>query len=313
MKTCDSIFQRYEQVKSRFPSLKAERGFSIQVENLGNIEEDFDLFLFDAFGVLNVGETVIDGAPERIRSLQDQGKHIYFLTNAASYQKPLLVQKFKRLGFNIGPQNIVSSREVLIDYLQRNLIFPKQIIKKWGAISVCNMGDFPRDLDFAIYDSSTSDKDDDAFWAADAYMFLSSANWTFSDQKKLIAHLQKTPKPIVVGNPDLVAPRETAVSLEPGYFVHEILDKTDAPVEFYGKPYENAFQTALKRAKNVDPTISLARTIMLGDTLHTDILGGMAAGIRTGLVTKYGTYAGQDVTPYIQASNITPTYIMPTI
>ena len=52
---------------------------------------------------------------------------------------------------------------------------------------------------------------------------------------------------------------------------------------------------------------------MVGDTLHTDILGGAAAGIKTILVTAHGLYKGQDITPYLDTSKIIPDYIIPEI
>ncbi|MFD1810358.1 HAD hydrolase-like protein [Gemmobacter lanyuensis] len=36
---------------------------------------------------------------------------------------------------------------------------------------------------------------------------------------------------------------------------------------------------------------------MVGDTLHTDILGGQAAGHGTILVTDHGLFKGRDVAP----------------
>jgi len=49
---------------------------------------------------------------------------------------------------------------------------------------------------------------------------------------------------------------------------------------------------------------------MVGDTLHTDILGGAAFGIKTALVTGHDLFANQDITPYIKKSGIVPNYIM---
>jgi glycerol 3-phosphatase-2 len=48
----------------------------------------------------------------------------------------------------------------------------------------------------------------------------------------------------------------------------------------------------------------------VGDTLHTDILGGAAYGVKTALVTGHGLFANQNVPPYIAQSGIVPDYIM---
>lgn len=76
------------------------------------------------------------------------------------------------------------------------------------------------------------------------------------------------------------------------------------PVEFHGKPYPGAFEAAL-RALELPP----ARVAMVGDTLHTDVLGGRMAGCGTVLVTGHGFFKGVDPDPFIEATGILPDYI----
>ena len=54
------------------------------------------------------------------------------------------------------------------------------------------------------------------------------------------------------------------------------------------------------------------RVAMVGDTLHTDTLGGAAAGCGTVLVTHHGLFKGHDVAPYISRSGIVPDIIVKT-
>jgi len=44
--------------------------------------------------------------------------------------------------------------------------------------------------------------------------------------------------------------------------------------------------------------------------LHTDILGGQAAKVKTALIAGFGFFAGHDVSGPISASGITPDYIL---
>ena len=41
---------------------------------------------------------------------------------------------------------------------------------------------------------------------------------------------------------------------------------------------------------------------MVGDTLHTDVLGGAAYGIKTALVTDHGLFSGYDYTKFSSSS-----------
>lgn len=52
---------------------------------------------------------------------------------------------------------------------------------------------------------------------------------------------------------------------------------------------------------------------MIGDTLHTDILGGQAAGLDTVLVTDHGLFKARPVDSFIRQSGIAPTWIIPSI
>ena len=49
---------------------------------------------------------------------------------------------------------------------------------------------------------------------------------------------------------------------------------------------------------------------MVGDTLHTDILGGANAGVQTVLIEGYGFFRGKESAPYIQQSGIIPDFII---
>lgn len=106
-------FSAYEAVRHRLPSADFP-AMSQKAANLSEIADQFDVFLLDAFGVLNVGERAITGAPERVRELQRAGKIVIVVSNAASYPKRVLVQRYVQLGFNIPSANILTSREVIL-------------------------------------------------------------------------------------------------------------------------------------------------------------------------------------------------------
>jgi predicted HAD superfamily phosphohydrolase YqeG len=52
---------------------------------------------------------------------------------------------------------------------------------------------------------------------------------------------------------------------------------------------------------------------MIGDTLHTDILGGNAQGFTTVLVTQHGFLRGLDVAKHITLSQISPDFQLASI
>ena len=72
-----------------------------------------DVFLFDAFGVLNVGESVIPGAPDVVATLQSMGKITIVITNAGSVDKSSLLGKYRKLGYQFDSDQVITSRDQL--------------------------------------------------------------------------------------------------------------------------------------------------------------------------------------------------------
>ncbi len=292
-----TAFAAYEAVRHRLPQpiFPAQ---SRHFPSLADVADHVDGFLLDAFGVLNVGDTAIPGAVQRMADLRARGKRLVVLTNAASYTRPQLLTKYHRLGFDFTVAEVVSSRDVAAPHLPQ--IAPGAV---WAALSA--EGDSFDDIDADLVDAFAHPQ---MLRDADAFVFLSTARWTTSLQSDLIAALRDRPRPIVIANPDIVAPREVGLSLEPGLFVHLLLDALPhADVHWFGKPFGACFTQGLGQI-GLPPD----RVAMVGDTLHTDVLGGAAAGCVTVLVADHGLFRGQDVGAVITASGIIPDYVVRT-
>ena len=288
-------FAAYEGVRHRLPALT--RGAACQrLPNLDALAEDFDVFLLDAFGVLNIGETAIDGVPERIARLQKAGKRVYVVSNAAGHPHADLMKKYARLGYDFAPGDVITSRKTLLHALRDE---PQRTC---GLMANESLG---RE-DIEDFDMTYLADDTAVYDAAEAFVLLGSAVWTEARQKLLETSLQQRPRPVFVGNPDIVAPRETGFSTEPGAYAHRLADATGIEPRFFGKPFSNIFDLAFAHLGDFDP----ARTLMVGDSLHTDILGGQAAGLKTALIANYGFFAGHDVSDPIAVSGIEPDYIL---
>lgn len=286
-------FDRYEAVRHRMPDAVFPAQTHI-CSGLLEIAGHFDAFVLDSFGVLNVGETAIPGAVACLAELRALGKRLIVLTNAASYTRDVAVRRYHRLGFDFVAEEVVSSRDVAVSRLVD--ILPSGL---WGAIAAPDdrFEDIPARVEH---------------WTGqeiDGFLFLSSAALDDALLAKFAAAIQHRGKPIVVANPDLVAPRETGLSKEPGYYAHQLADELSVEPVFFGKPFLDAFDDAKVRLPDIEPH----RIAMVGDTLHTDILGGAAAGLRTVLVRDHGLFAGHPTEKFIKASGIIPDFSCPAI
>ena len=289
----ETAFRRYEEVRRRLPQARYTAR-PTPLPTLEEVADHVDGFLLDAFGVLNVGETPIPGAVARMAALRKRGKRLAVLTNAASYTRAQLLAKYHRLGFDFTADEVVASRDVALMHLEN--IAPGAT---WAALSAAgdSFADSPARLVDAIENPT-------AFDDADAILFLSSARWTDALQARLLQALERRPRPVVIANPDIVAPREDGLTLEPGLYGHALLDRLDLPVHWFGKPFPQAFAEGIARTG-----LAPDRLAMVGDTLHTDVLGGAAAGCRSVLVTDHGLFAGRDTAPFIAASGIVPDFL----
>jgi glycerol 3-phosphatase-2 len=299
--TTIGVFRRYEELRGRLPRMPEVRETK-PVGRLLDLVSEIDIFVFDAFGVLVVGDTPIPGAVAVLDALKRAGKSVCILTNAATQEPQAQFAKYSHLGFPIAASEVVTSRSMAV---AATVEFPS--VRNWAAILPpgAGIGDLPVGV-------VTVHSDPRSFWEAGGYLFLSSKHWTVDLQKRLIKRLEERPAPVLVGNPDLVAPREYGLSLEAGFFAHNLLDR-GADVRFFGKPYANAFDAAIAAANSVARPIQRSRVAMVGDTLHTDILGGAAAGLRTVLVSDHGVLKGMDAGELMRQSGIGPDWIVRSI
>ncbi|MCF6303317.1 MAG: HAD-IIA family hydrolase [Devosiaceae bacterium] len=291
----DWAFAQYERVRQVLPKANFPTA-SIRISHIIEISEQFDVFLLDAFGVLNVGQEVIPGAPEWVGALQSAGKKVLVVANGATFSPSVSLKKYQDFGFDFDPRDIIASRNVLADALNG------RDEKLWGVMASTGGA-----IDELSVNCIQLGQDPADFERVEGFIFLGSGEWTLMQQAMIVASLQRRPRPVFVGNPDIVAPRETGLSLEAGWFAHEIARKSEVVPQFFGKPFENIYQRALQR---VGENVALERVVMVGDTLHTDVLGGAAAGVKSVLMADYGLFAGLDVDPFIATSGIVPDYIL---
>ena len=287
MPTTESIFARYEEVRPRLPVNATRPGFR-DIGSLLDIADQASAFVFDAFGVLNVGETLIEGADVRLDELRGRGCQIRILTNAASYDRSGAIQKFQRLGVRVEDSEIITSRDATLASVTPGV---------WGVVAARE-----DDLIDLTVETIRLEENETDYDRVSGFVFLSSSGWTERRQMILASSLARNQRPVLIANADLAAPRDDAFSLEPGHFGHSLADAGIADVRFFGKPFTDVYRLVEQSL----PTTPANRIVMCGDSLHTDILGAAARGWRSVLVTKDGLFAGHATEDYCHRSGIFP-------
>lgn len=294
--TAEEAFAAYEAVRHRLPAAQPVGRHYRRFGTLADIAAGFDVFLLDAFGVLNIGETAIPGTRERIDRLRAAGKRVLVVSNAASVPPSHLLEKYRRLGYDFGPGDIVTSRATMA----ASMAGMPEIV--WGVMGGAQegLGDIGELRGVVLGDDPLPYGD------VGGFLMVGSGTWTESRQTLLEEALAADPRPVLVANPDIVAPRESGFSAEPGYFAHRLADRTGVQPVFFGKPFGGIFELAFARLGPVDKR----RVLMVGDSLHTDILGAQAAGVSSALVTQFGFFAGSDAYNAMDRSGIVPDFFL---
>lgn len=294
--TAEEAFRAYEAVRHRLPGAKRPENQTQHVATLADIADRFDVFLLDAFGVLNIGESAIPGTRERVEAFRSAGKRVLVVSNAASVPSADLVGKYARLGFDFPVEDIITSRSALVSGLAGRAQL------HWGAMSLS--GGHLNDL--GCPKVSVLDDDPAPYDAVDGFLLVGSGAWTEHRQRLLEQALQRSARPVLVANPDIVAPREDGFSREPGHFAHRLADATGVEPEFFGKPFANIYDLAFARLGPCDRS----RIVMVGDSLHTDILGAHTAGVASALISGFGFFAGLDAQDAMRRAEIFPDFIV---
>ena len=286
----DDVLAMYEAL---WPVSSVGPQTSRTAARLTDLIDTFDGFILDGYGVINVGNGVIDGFADFLTATRASGKPIVVLTNGASFPSNATAQKYQEWHLSITPSQVLSSRDVLAAQLAPD-------VAKDGGVLSPRYGCFGAMIDPLFADEVLIYGRDAGFWdEADSFLFLGALDWREADQARFETAMLNYPRPVHVANPDVAAPQGSGqFSAEPGYWTARMMQRLAragraAAVQWYGKPDPRAFEYAVERLVEIaGQPLERARLAMVGDSLHTDILGGAMAGLQTVLLTGYGLFRG---------------------
>ena len=217
---------------------------------------------------------------------------IAVVTNDASSSAEAILARHRKRGFDFDNNNLISSQQFIAPLMHEHAD-----ITHWGAMA-------PSDWPFHVLPDTVEPLGADRalYDRVDGFLLIDSENWSDQQQEMLEQSLAANPRPILVGNPDICAPMGDFLSVESGYFAHLAADACGVMPQCVGKPYHHVFEEVLRR----HPDVSRDRVLMVGDTVHTDVLGGLASGIKTLLVHQGGFLDGQDIESVFAKSGLRP-------
>ena len=269
--------------------------------------KNFKAVFLDSYGVLKNHQGLIDGVQDSIKFIRDQGIALRVLTNDASRNPQQQVEVFEEIGLEgLKEEEVITSGMLARQFLELKI--------KSGRIAYLGTeSSASYILKFGLDAIPVSDIDLDNGQDISAFVFLDDEGFDWNrDINKTVNFLRRHNIPIIVANSDKYYPissRDVAIAI--GGISRLVESVLNQKFIRFGKPDSQMFMYAYDEL-NKTASYDKSDILMVGDTLHTDILGGNKFGLKTLLVLSGNTRA-QTVENKINSTGIIPDYIADSI
>lgn len=243
-------------------------------------------YLIDMDGVLVRGSQPVPGANEFIGRLRESGAKFLVLTNNPLYTPRDLAARLERIGLSVPPEAIYTSALATAQFL-------KTQHPRGTAYVIGDVG-----LTTALYDAGyiITDHDPD-------YVVVGETTSLSYERLTMACRYVAAGARFVATNPDVSGPGDGGMVPACGAIAAFIAAATGVRPYFVGKPNPLMMRTALR-------TIGAhsEESIMVGDRMDTDIIGGTESGLETILVLTGVTRADE-----VERFPYRPTYVVESV
>lgn len=272
-----------------------------------SIAKKYKAVFLDSYGVLKNHKGLIDGVQETIEYLRSEGIIIRVLTNDSSRSQEQQAEVFANLGLkNIYEDEIITSGMLAKQFLENKITEGKiaYLGTENSAEYILRSG-----LEkIPVREINLDDADD-----ITAFVFLDDEGFDWNnDINTTVNLLRRKNVPVIVANTDQYYPvSKNDVAVATGGIAKLIQNMLNKEFIQFGKPDSQMFMHAYEQLMEQGP-IEKPEILMVGDTLHTDILGGNKFGLKTMLVFS-GNTRKENAELQISSTGIIPDYICSSI
>lgn len=264
-----------------------------RVGGLADVVAGYDLVVFDAYGVLHIGGPAFPESLAAVAALRQQGTPLCVVTNDVTHEPHAVAERLRQRGYDIRDEEIVSGRSLL-----------PEMLAPWSGRRTGVIASHPEDLQDRFPDLVPLTEDPETWRTVDSLVFVDTNFWNDRHAETFFTELRRQPRPMIVCNPDVGCPYGDRISAEPGYYAHLAAAEGLTDPVFLGKPFLPIYQRVLKAW----PQISPDRMLMVGDSPHTDILGGRGAGMDC-LLLEWGFLQGQESAARFAEAGLFPNFV----
>ncbi|MFS0840030.1 HAD-IIA family hydrolase [Paenibacillus sp. 1P03SA] len=250
---------------------------------------DAEAYFFDLDGTIFLGGRLLPGAAELLRSLEEAGKTVGFLTNTTTQTAADCGRRLRGLGLAVRDEQVVTAAAAAAAYLAERA--PQARVLAVGEEALIAELDAQR---IRVVRSPL-----------EATHVVVGMDRRF-DYAKLHAASRalRSGAELIACNPDTFCPVEGDELPDTGAMTAAIEAASGVRASVVaGKPSPHYARVALRRTGK-----AAERCVMIGDRLETDIMLGRASGMRTALVLT-----GAATLEEVRAGTVMPDWIVPTL
>lgn len=232
--------------------------------------------LLDMDGVIYRGHSLIPGADRFVAGLIEHGIPFSFLTNNSQRTRRDVATKLRRMGMPVEDHHVYTCALATASFLADQKPFgTAYVIGEGGLHSALH------DVGYSIVDSHPD------------YVVVGEGRTFTMEMLERACNLIKGGARLIATNMDPNCPIQNG-GMRPGCGATVAMLESATGVKAFsvGKP-----SPIMMRAARKELGLSAAETTIIGDTMETDILGGVQLGYRTILVLSGGTKQ-QDLATY---------------
>jgi len=234
---------------------------------------DISALILDMDGVLWRDSEPIGNLPEIFDHIKEMGWKVILATNNATLSVPQYVDKLSGYGVDLQPEQIVNSAQAAAFYLRRQ--YPSGggvfVIGELGLVSTLANSGFSS---VALTPDTLSSNREPVL-----AVIVSLDRRLDYDKLTVATRLIRSGVPFIGSNPDLTFPTPAGLIPGAGAIIAAVEAATSVKPVVVGKPSPEMYKLAMERMGG-----SPENTLVIGDRLETDILGGQELGCRTALV-----------------------------
>lgn len=218
--------------------------------------------LVDLSGTIHIDDKVVSGAVDAVQRLKDSHLKVKFVTNTTKESKRLLLERLRKLGFNINNNEIFTSLTAARKIIDTRRLSPLMLLDDRALEEFCGV---PQDQFDSVLIGLAPDK-----------FNYNKMNEAF--------RLVLNGAPLIAIHKARYYKTKDGLALGPGGFVTALEYSAGIQAEVVGKPESTFFLSAV-----AELDVLPEQCVMIGDDARDDVVGAISSGMK-GILVKTGKY-----------------------